>query len=252
MRATVLFKPSVSYRRDAFEAGLRDIGYDLLPTPLSSPSKDDLLVLWNRSHYEEGIARRYEGVGAAVIVAENGYIGSDENGHKLFAMSKHYHNGAGKWNVGASARWKGTIAPWRESGDFILVLPQRGIGCSGVAMPRGWEVGATRRLALMTKRPIRVRRHPGASKEDPYLALVGAWAAVTWGSGAGIKALAYGVPVFHDFSMWIGAMAASRLEAADIEDPMMGDRQPMFERLAWAQWSLAEIQSGEAFRCLLT
>lgn len=251
MRATVLFKPSVSYRRDAFEDGLRILGYGISPTPLSTPARDDLLVLWNRSHYENHVALRYEAAGATVVVAENGYIGSDGAGHKLYALARTHHNGAGKWNVGNTPRWRQPIRPWRGSGDTILVLPQRGIGCTGIAMPTGWEVDVRKRLAAMTDRPVRVRRHPGVAKEDPYLALVGAHAAVTWGSGAGIKALAYGVPVFHDFSMWIGAPAARALKGADIEDPFLGDRLPMFERLAWAQWSLAEVQSGEAFRCLL-
>jgi hypothetical protein len=117
-------------------------------------------------------------------------------------------------------------------------------------MPGGWLADVHKRLSRLTDRRLVIRRHPGPDKTEPYDALRGAWAAVTWGSGAGIKALSVGVPVFHEFPSWIGAPAA-RLGIEDIEKPWLGDRLPMFQRLAWAQWTLAEIASGEAFRCLL-
>jgi hypothetical protein len=68
---------------------------------------------------------------------------------------------------------------------------------------------------------------------------------VTWGSGAGIKSIVAGIPVFHEMPNWIGAPAA-KLGLDDIEQPFLGDRQPMLNRLAWAQWDLDEIASGEA------
>lgn len=251
-RACVLFKPSVAYRREVFETGLRRLGYQVIDRPLPSPEPSDLLVMWNRNFHEEAHARRYEAVEAKLIIAENGYIGKDQDGHKLFALALNHHNGAGKWNVGAGNRWTRELQTWRASGDHILVLPQRGIGERGIAMPNHWVGTMRSQFARMTKRPIRVRMHPGLAKTEPYDELSGAWAAVTWGSGAAIKALFAGVPVFHGLSQWIGAPAASMLkEGADIERPFLGDRTPMFERLAWAQWSVAEIQSGEAFANLL-
>jgi hypothetical protein len=73
---------------------------------------------------------------------------------------------------------------------------------------------------------------------------------VTWGSGAALKALAMGVPVFHTFPQWIGAGAANPL-GSDLEKPFRGDRLPMFRRLAWAMWPLHELESGAAFAALL-
>jgi hypothetical protein len=35
---------------------------------------------------------------------------------------------------------------------------------------------------------------------------------VTWGSGAGIKAMQAGIPVFHEFEQWIGGPGAARLD----------------------------------------
>lgn len=251
-RACVLFRPTVAYRREVFQSGLRRLGYEVVERPLSIPNSDDLLVMWNRSPHEEAYAQRYERAGAKLVVCENGYIGKDADGHKLFAMALNHHNGVGKWICGNLKRWTYILSEWRTQGDFILLLPQRGIGERGVAMDRYWPQTVAKRLSSLTKRPIRVRPHPGIAKTDPYDALKGAWAAVTWGSGAAIKALYAGVPVFHELRQWIGAPAATYLEkGVDVERPFLGDRTPMFERLAWAQWSLKEIESGEAFACLL-
>lgn len=252
LQACVMFKPSVAYRREVFCAGLQHLGYQIVERPLVHPDKSDLIVMWNRNIYEENIAKNYEGAGATLIIAENGYIGKDADGHKLFALAKRHHNGAGLWHVGQQKRGNIALAPWRDKGDHLLLLPQRGIGAPGVAMPRSWVQSMQQRLKRITSRPIRTRYHPGAAKTDPIDDLKGAHAAITWGSGAAIKALAAGYPVFHEMKAWIGASAATHFnDKTDIEQPFMGDRLPMFERLAWAQWSVAEIESGEAFSQLL-
>lgn len=73
---------------------------------------------------------------------------------------------------------------------------------------------------------------------------------VTWASGAAIKAIIEGIPVFYEFNDWIGAPAA-RYGIDDTENPFLGDRNPMLHRLSWAQWTAEEIASGEPFKCLL-
>ena len=58
-----------------------------------------------------------------------------------------------------------------------------------------------------------------------------------------------GIPVFHDYKNWVGAPAASC--SMDLENPYLGDRSEMLHRLAWAQWTWDEIESGEAVKWLL-
>lgn len=230
--------------------GLKSIGFEV--TDKLFPAKPgDVLVMWNRLRHESYLADRFKEQGGRVLVAENGYLGRDDTGKQLLALSEDFHNGCGKWKVGGAGRWKDGLKPWRDSGEFILVLPQRGIGPTNVAMPSGWESSMVRRLRNLTQRPIVVRPHPGATKEDPYKALKGAWAVATWGSGAAIKALWAGYPVFYELRNWVGAPASVHISEAEIENPFLGDRLPMFERLAWSQWSGQEIESGKAFRCLL-
>lgn len=236
-----------------FRKGLERLGYIVGQPPKRRPSEQDVLLTWNRHGVNDIYARRYEEAGARVIVAENGYVGTDANGHQLYAIALWHHLGAGRWVVGAKDRWsdlKINLKPWRGGGREIVVLPQRGIGPLGYAMPQGWADDVVRRLKQVTDRPIRVRMHPGKARSDPYEDLRDAWAAVVWASGAGIKSIVHGVPVFHEFDRWIGAPAA-RFGIDQIECPYIGERLPMLRRLSYAQWTLDEISCGEPLRLLL-
>lgn len=246
--ANILLHHSPYYRIHVFSEGLKKHGFRIINDRQYHPTENDVLLIWNRSNSHETIAKRYELAGATVIVAENGYIG------KTRALAKFHHAGAGTWNVGEEDRWqrlKVPLHPWQQNEDgHILVLPQRSIGEIGVAMPRNWEMAVVKRLKVLTKRKIVVRKHPGKNQTIPLEAdLEGAWASVTWASGAGIKSIIAGIPVFHDLRDWIGAPAASC--TWDLEQPYKPDRLPMLRRLAWAQWTWEEIEQGEAFRWLL-
>jgi hypothetical protein len=207
--------------------------------------------MWNRHPHNERWAAHYEKAGATVIVAENGWVGKID-GCKPIALARGHHNGAGTWESGDEDRWPlcgVELQPWRIAGDHILVLPQRGYGERGVGMPSNWLPDMLRRLQSVTRRRVVVRHHPGVENpKDPDF--TDAWAAVVWGSGAGIKALAAGIPVFYDMPKWIGG-AAAVMGVDDVEACWLGDRLPMFRRLAWAQWSPGEIQTGEALAGLL-
>lgn len=249
--ASIALPDSIHYQRDLFMDGLRAVGFETNVKPLPSPTPDDLLLIWNRRSVDEAHARRYEAVGAKVVVVENGYLGGDVKPPTHYAVALNHHLGAGTWFVGDEDRWSSLgikLTPWRTSGDHILVLPQRSIGEPGVGMPKGWTESVVKRLKRVTKRPIRVRLHPG-KRPHPSMDkdLHDCWAAVTWGSGSGVKALIAGIPVFHELRDWIGA-PSSKFGISDLENPFLGDRLPMLRRLAWAQWSHIEIRRGDPFR----
>lgn len=184
-----------------------------------------------------------------MLVCENGYLDRVAK-EKFYALALGSHNGAGSWFVGDAPRFEIDERPWRETGSHVLILPQRGIGQHGVAMPNGWPRGIMDRLRRITDRPLLVRKHPGHQRFAQPLDFSNVWCAVTWGSGAGIKALQAGVPVFHEFDRWIGSAASARL-AGDIEACQTPDRRTLWTRISWAQWKLDEIGSGEAFDRLL-
>lgn len=246
-----MLRTDVRARYEAFDAGLRRCGFDVGLKP-GEPREGDVLVIWNRHRFAQE-ATRYERVGAKVIVAENGWLNRSPGNGKMIALCLGHHNGAGQWSDGPEDRWAPLgieLRPWREDGDHILVLGQRGIGEHGVAQPRRWAEDTVARLRAKTKRPVILRLHPGNAEPPPEPDWSNVWAAVTWASGAGIKAIVAGVPVFHGLPTWIGAGAA-RHGFDNIEKPYLGDRLPMLRRLAWAQWSLDEITTGEPVARLL-
>lgn len=256
--AFLLVRNLAHYRREAFAAGLERAGFAVAFAPAGRPHRDDALVIWNRYGTNDRLAGEFERAGAAVIVAENAYL--DVRGaRKSFALALNHHNGAGDWHVGEERRaplLDAEIRPWRGDGrrDDVLLLPQRGIGPKGVAMPRDWVQTVQARLASagVGRRRIRVRPHPGTQRcvrplDDD---LDGIGLCVTWGSGAGVKTLLLGVPTLHELAEWIGAPGGS-YGTGTLPAPRLGDRATMLERLAWAQWSIGEVESGEPFVHLL-
>lgn len=251
-RVANLLRSGDHYRASTFALGLERHGFVVEQKWQRNPRPDDMLLLWNRSRGNEVIAEMYERAGAAVLIAENGFVRPERGKH--YALFTGHHNGAGRWYVGDRPRFPIADRPWRTDGRHVLVLPQRGIGEQGIAMPSAWGKGVLERLERATDRPIVFRPHPGHRKngEPDTLErdLADAWCAVTWGSGAGIKAIQAGVPVFHEFERWIGAPAAARLDG-QVEACETPDREALWTRISWAQWSLDEIGSGEAFDGLL-
>lgn len=254
--AACLIRQLPHYRHESFVRGLAAAGFEVTHQQKIPPAPGDVLVIWNRYGHWHRLATIYEQAGASVLVAENPYIGEPGEARRLYAIARNHHNGAGSWHVGRedrAAKQKIALKPWRESGEHILVLPQRGIGPDGVRMPDDWISRTLRKLKAATKRPIRLRPHPGNNPPLPLEPdLVNCHACVTWGSGAGIKALAAGYPVFSDFQRWIGAHAAG--EGFELLDHPVIDsavRAQVFHSLAWAQWDLHEIEAGIPFRLLL-
>lgn len=241
----MLVRDQLHYRRDAFETGLRRLGYKIAgANEVSRGGHGDALVTWNRYGANHRAATELASRGGIVLVTENNYLGDDLPGEKQYALSRDHHNGAGWWIEDGPERWDRLgieLKPWRKDGGETVVLPQRGIGEPGVAMPLAW--------AREAKRYGRVRPHVHGKANARPLAddLRKASAVVTWGSGAAIRALVWGIPVFHAMPRWISAQAARHVGLMD-QGRMCDDaaRLAMFRRLAWAMAPLSEIESGEA------
>ena len=257
-RAYCTIRDAPHYRRAAFDAGLRACGFtvhDFLPS--QPPGPGDVMVIWNRYGDKEPAADTWEKQGGTVIVAENGYIGRDAQGRQHYALAIHGHNGSGRWSVGGPERWAALgidLKPWRLEGEHVLVCPNRSFGTRTTAMPHDWERKSVLELRKHTKRPIRVRPHPGSSAPARLLAddLVNAWCVVIWASSCGVHALAAGIPVICTAPHWI-CKAAADLDWLTLNQACVRDRrQEAFERMAWAQWTVDEIASGKPFRYLLS
>lgn len=239
-RALCLLRESPHYRRQCFVDGLGAAGF-LVCDSTFDPEPDDCVLVWNRYGKHDATARRFEAVGAAVLVAENAYV----RRQGWYALARGHHAGAGRWPVGGPERWAALeieLQPWRPDGE-VVILGQRSIGERGIASPVGWERSIQRHVGG------RIRLHPGKYGNAPPLErdLAKAGAAVTWASSAALTALIMGIPVFHGLPTWIGA-GAGRPVSDFAQGPLRDDaaRLATLQRLAWAQAPLEEIRSGDA------
>lgn len=253
MKACLLIRDLPPYRREAFEAGLRECGYQVTDHEDTS-SPDNLLVIWNRYGRFHMVANRYEEAGCRVLVAENGYLGRDWREQHWYALSLHGHNGAGKWRIGDESRWDSLhvdLPSWRDSGEEVVVFATRHIGVRGTAEPFGWVDDIVQRIRR-AGHEVRVRAHPGELQCVPLdQDLSRAKAVVSWGSGAALKALLWGIPAVYGFDRWIGSMAATPLNVFLAGAKVCDNRLMMFRRLAWAMWTTDELATGGPFRWLL-
>lgn len=268
MKAYCLIRPQPWYRREAFLTGLRMAGLDVKLGQPNHVDRDTVLVIWNRYNENHFLAQQVEAAGGIVLVAENGYLGQGCSTPKFdlhggvqpdhyYALAIGGHNGSGQWPSGGPERfnWLGVpLQPWRTDGEHILICPSRNFGRPDLLMPSLWLNKITNAIRAFSKRPIRVREHPGNNRPQRDLAedLKGAAAVVVWGSSAGVHALVQGIPVAAYAPHWICKGAAfegvSELltieQQPDVRDRYTARRQQAFERLAWAQWTVDEIASG--------
>lgn len=230
MRAYLSLRYTVPERRAAFEKGLKRLGYEVIHgLPAGEVGPTDLLMCWNRIGHVNEIAKKF----SKVLVAENALWGNDFQGDHWYTIARNHHNTRGMFPIGDKSRWDSLrvkLDPWRKPGGETVVLPSRGIGSAPVVQPRGWTA------------PGRVRHHMGRNAEFVPLKQDLAHASLvrTWGSGAALKALMWGIPVESAYPNWIGACL-----------PTDHDRLRMLRQLAWATWTIREIEKGVPFEWIL-
>lgn len=222
-------RAGLHYRREVFESGLRAVGLTEAPS-----DRCDVFVTWNRYGHTATIANQVESRGGTVLVAENAIWGNAFAGDRWYSIARRFHNTAGAFPIGGNERWDSLgleLQDWRPEGGEVVGLMQRGIGPAGVAMPPGWR----------PKGCDRIRKHPGVNPCVPLDEdLARASLVRTWGSGAAVKALMWGIRVEADYPNWIAR-----------QNNTTDGRLAAFRTLAHAQWRLSEISDGSAFAALL-
>lgn len=226
---------SLPERVRVFAEGFRRHGYEVRHELTLTPESGDVLCSWNLIGTGYEAAKRFEAAGCHVLVTENATWGNEFAGDRWLTIARDRHNTAGKFPIGDAERWDSLdveLMPWRPEGGEVVGLPQRGIGPPGTAMPAGFPLrGCTR-----------IRPHPGRHAAKPLADdLARTSRVVTWGSGAAVQALMWGIRVESHMPGWIAE-----------QDNTDAGRLAMFRRLAWAQWRWSEIESGEAFSWLLS
>lgn len=261
-RAFVYIRDLPHYRCGAFCEGAKRAGFEVRRSG-SDFRPGDVLIIWNRYGQYDSLAMQAGRAGAIVLVSENGFAGRDANGNQFYQLAVGGHNGSGWWHVGNEDRLakQGLVMqPWQPTSPeaHVVVRGQRGIGRPGVASPPDWHNQAAHLLRQHTKRRIAVVPHPGNgavddTRHEQYLK--GAHALAIWASSVGVKALLAGVPVLCDAKYWICRGASHPLwdvERVDLRTAHYDEhRRRALHSMAWAQWSLEELASGEPMRLLV-
>ena len=161
-----------------------------------------------------------------------------------------------------------SLKPWRAQGNHILICLQRNGGWS----MRGnevltWMNSTINQIRQYSQRHIIVRAHPGDKKIGRMLTvshknvsisrserlvddLRGAWATVVYNSSPSVASIIEGVPAFltDPTPQHSQSFEVANTDLANIENPLMPDRQAWIEKLAMCHWNFDELRSGEAWR----
>lgn len=184
---------------------------------------------------------------------DNSYFDSARQQRFRVAKNRLQHTGAGESDGKRFAELGIEIAPWRESGEHIVVCPQSGPFMKTIAGYAGvWESTAVAFLKARTHREVRVRSwSPNKSVLASTLGedLRGAHALMTWSSAASVTAILAGVPAIvqsPDCAARVMAGDGSSIERL----PMPHNRANWAGVLADQEWSLNEMQQGMAWQSL--
>lgn len=252
----------VGERRVSFINGFARLGFIVQQSaPPEQMRKGDAVVIWNHTARSNQSVERAQQDEAAVIVAENGYFGTDATGWKKYALALDGHNGSGRWYVGDRSRLEAAnlsfkpLRPIPHEGR-VLIAAQRGIGSAIMRSPHNFENHIN--ADIQARRPgrfdVRIRPHPGRHTPPSTLLddLSQSDALVVWSSNCATAALIEGVPTFYYAPTIVSAGAAVPYKSG-FPDMATDEaaREAAFHRMSWAQWTLAEIDSGEAFKTLL-
>lgn len=203
--------------------------------------------------------RKFRDAGHQVLVMERGYLGDR---FRWTSLAWNGLNGHGHFpeagNDPDRFRSNFELHPWKQGGSYVLLLGQ----VPGDASLRGrnlqtWYEQAARECRRIHGMPVKFRPHPLAHRRGQQLvpgveysvgtleeALDGAALAVTYNSNSGVDAVLAGVPTI---AVDQGSMAWP-VAGHKLDEVVRPDREQWAVELAWKQWRLDEIASGEALR----
>lgn len=246
MRIELNHTPHQAAHRAAVEAGMKRLG---------SPDLPRTVVCWGWRGGRLHLAK-----GQTVIVLERGYIG-DRFAYSSIGLNG--LNGRAKFppapdDGGARFRSFGVpIRDYEDTGDHVLLVGQvhGDMSLQGRDMTP-WYAQAAREAERAYGLPVLFRQHPMEARKgirrtvqgcqnhtgDLYDAMRHARTVVTYNSNTGVDSILYGRDtVVSDKGAMAYPVASHRMG-----EPSSRSREKWAYDLAWKQWSLDEIRSGEA------
>ncbi len=253
MRAAIIIRDTDLQlgRARAFLAGLERNGetggiHDMAQAH-TALMEADFGVCWGKRSLDN---IKTQGICRDVVVMELGYMGD-----RLEWTSLGWNglNGRAAFPSGDASRWRKHFAnlisgDWKEGGEYVLVAAQvpGDAAVDGVNIDTWAEKAVAEHVELGNIASL--RSHPLVADPVVDLAddLAGARLAVTYNSNLGVDAVLAGVPTV---AMDEGSMAwpvAGHGVSVVVRPP----RNKWAQAMAWTQWTLPEIASGEAWAAL--
>lgn len=254
------FQPHANKYIKAFIDGLKRHGLKARWESVMQYEPCDLAVIWGIRHPD--IINGQTGNDLDYLVMERGYFGdrmrfcslgyNGLNGHADFLADKM-----------PSDRWEKhgvEVKPWRtEEGEYWLLMGQVAGDQSvkGVDL-EGWYGDIVEDIRYVTDLPVFFRPHPQSRQNDGPVCdgyktgglsetLQDAHCVVTYNSNSGVDAALAGVPVI---AVNEGAMAWDVSMHEITGEQYLPVRTQWLNDLAYKQWLLEEIASGEAWEHL--
>lgn len=258
-RAVIVARDRSSHQHSwasAFAEGLRRHGWEARIS--NDYDRADLIVLWGVRREDRIASAKSDG--AEVCILERGYLGDRFHWTSVSFGGGLNGRGAFRGPLDDQSRWQkhfaGLMQPWRgfRGGPALLLGQVPGdMSVQGVDLP-----GFYRRAAAALRTAgfaVRFRAHPKAGRvrvpevetapagEPIAAALKGSAMAVTFNSNSAVDAVLAGVPTV---TMDKGAMAWP-VTGHEFKFPPMPDRSAWAHALAWKQWTLEEMASGDCW-----
>lgn len=222
----------------------------------------DVHVCW--SIKRPNIVSWREATGKPVLVMERGHVGD------RMVFTSCGWNGLGRRGTyptapDGGARWNKhfgyLMQPWKVGGRYALLIGQVPSDSALYNLEPGFEKWAQVMTDILISRryTVRFRPHPYVVRHGdnfcpkhaehsttPYLAedLIKAALCVTYNSTSGVESVLAGVPTV---TMDEGAMAWPVTSHSFLDPLVRPDRTAWAHDLAWTQWTVDEIASGDAW-----
>lgn len=204
-------------------------------------SGDDIVCVWGWRTARKWLDR-------PVLVMELGYVGDRIKAWRSLGWNG--LNGRARFPTGDGSRWQRYFAdvmrPWSYRDGYALLIGQIPGDASVDSININRWLTNTRRALEERGYEVRLRPHPLVRSPKRSLAddLAKASVCVTYNSNTGVDAVLSGVPAV---TMDEGAMAWPVTAHSLDDDFIRPDRTEWAHNLAWCQWTMDEIASGEAW-----
>lgn len=243
---------------EAVRVGLERHGISVEFRPYGAPAACDFAVIWGWK--QPGVIEK----APHVLVMERGHVGDRMRytscGWDGLGRRGRYpkaDDGGKRWDI----LWGDQMKPWTERGAeaYALLVGQVPGDASLYSLESGFPKWAQTMTYLLLSKgySVKYRPHPLVRRaglrfcpqqasisysESIQEDLKGAALCVTYNSTSGVEAVLAGVPTI---TMDEGAMAWPVASHSPDEPIVKPDREKWAHGLAWTQWSLEEICSGE-------